>query len=555
MKNQLQDDLSSVVFTLCEDLATPVSLSVSILLRYGEYDQIAMKQVKPSDYNCPHKFWADSSAVNILRKSPELPTSFNKKKAALDNFWIAERSCFRSNLRLSRFLNTPLYGDSADLPERLVCRARKFIRDVLGVCPPIYSVDGKFGPGATFGDKGKLTTIPDKMSSQPTLTGDCIPFLFHWTETKWAQACIESSRKPVFCKGNRFTTVPKDSTKDRGIAIEPSLNLFYQLGFGRLIRRRLLAVGIDLRYGQDTHGRVVREASIRGHLATIDLSNASDTISESLVKLLLPHDWHENLFSLRSPFSLVENKWVKLEKFSSMGNGYTFELETLIFLSLCFATIEESGDLAIPGHNLYVYGDDIICPTEHYENVLETLIFFGMTPNKRKTFGTGYFRESCGEDYFHGVRVRPHHQEDVLDEPQKLISLANGLRRLAITDSGHSYRNDCTRRAWFRVLDLIPSAIRSCRGPKELGDLVIHDGTDRWQYRWRNGIRYFKVYRPARFARVGWDHFKPEVVLASALYGVSDGAKRDPLKGFLDSGGVTPRDAVLGYKVGWVPFS
>jgi hypothetical protein len=51
---------------------------------------------------------------------------------------------------------------------------------------------------------------------------------------------------------------------------------------------------------------------------------------------------------------------------------------------------------------------------------------------------------------------------------------------------------------------------------------------------------------------VTWDHFLPDVTLASALYGVSDGRPKGRLK---DPGGVTPRDAVTGYKLGWVPLS
>jgi hypothetical protein len=512
-----------------------------MMVKYGEWDQLSMKKVDPRWYSDAEGYWRDAAAVSYLRKLEELPTSFDRKAKAHELFFACEAECYRTNERLSPFL----YG--AHRPEEdgvvdFISTTKKYIRSWLRR-PPIH-IEGRFGPGATYGDKGKLSTVPDKMSSRPTLTASALGFLFPWASTMWATACAVDGRSPEFVSGNRFTTVPKDSSKYRGIAVEPSINLFYQLGLGRELKRRLLQSGIDLKEGQAIHKRVACESSLDGRFATLDLSNASDTISKNLVKLLLPDEWFELLDALRSPTTKVAGKTVRLEKFSSMGNGFTFELETLIFLGICAAAMEGCGLTPVPGGNVFVYGDDIIIPTECSSVVISALRFFGMTLNEGKSFVDGPFRESCGGDYFKGVDVRPFFLKENPNEPQELIAMANGIRRMARANDIHLSRSGACRRAWFSVLDAIPTHIRRLRGPEDLGDLVVHDDEAHWSYRWRHSIRYIKCYRPARFVRVGWEHFKPDVVLASALYGAGDGLL-----------GITPRDSVAGHKVGWVPFS
>lgn len=579
-------DVEDVVLRLSEDIATPRALTVAILTRYGEWDQLASLAVDPMQYIDPHRYKIDAAVTSFLRKCKDLPTSVDRKQAAVANFWLGERSCARTNLRLQPFLNGS-YPIEDEGIYSFVEQVRKIVAEILGPCPDL--IEGRHGPGSTFGDRGTLCTVPDKMSSRPTLTHGAIPYLFQWSGTQWATACCASSvptdedeyeingpfvdngeryrppvglptvqREPEFVPGNRFTTVAKDATKDRGIAIEPSINLFYQLGYGDVLKRRLRRAGLDLLHAQEIHRRVAREASVREHFATLDLSNASDTVSNSLVKLLLPRRWYECLTALRSPKTLLDGKWVVLEKYSSMGNGFTFELETLIFASLAKACLDRDGLPSELGYDLFVFGDDIIVPTASAENVKAVLRYFGMTLNEAKSFTSGPFRESCGGDYFRGVNVRPFFLKELPYEPQHYIAMANGIRRMGQKDLYPDDTYDFVRRAWFRVLDALPSTIRALRGPSGLGDIVIHDHPERWSTRWRNSIRYLRCYRPAKYRKVQWNQFRPEVVLASATYGQGDGLpRRKPgeIVEVRDSGGVIPRDAVLGYKVAWVPYS
>jgi hypothetical protein len=552
MPSLLQRSVEQAALAICEGLATPTSLGAWLRLKYGEFDDLASMRVHPKHYLDAKSYGRDAIAASFLRKYVDLPTTIDRKAVALENFWKSERQCFRTNERLQPYVEGFSHPSTTKGMLDFLSRVRKIVSSLLGPCPDL--MDGRFGPGATFGDRGNLTTVPDKMSSRPTLTPSAIYFTFPWSGTAWAKACVADGRDLAFVRGNRFTTVPKDCTKDRGIAVEPSINLFYQLAYGGLMKRRLSKAGFDLLRAQDLHKRVACAASKDGLFATIDLSNASDTVCTNLVKLVLPSRWFDVMSDLRSSFTLCEEKWVRLEKFSSMGNGFTFELETTIFAAITMACMEVKGLTPLPGENVFVFGDDIICPTEVFIEVDTALRFLGFTPNEEKTFSMGPFRESCGGDYFNGVDVRPYFLKEEPNEPQQYIALANGIARLGRQDPFDSGRSRDLRRAWFCVLDALPTNIRRLRGPPELGDLVIHDDDEiHWQTSVKHSIRYFRCYRPARFKRVGWENWKPDVVLAAALYGVGDTVV-GPL-GNQRSVGLTPRDAVLGYKVAWVPHS
>jgi hypothetical protein len=487
--------VEKAILRLFEDIGSSRSLAASLLYRYGEWDQLSTLEMIPEHYNDAESFWRDALATNIVRKLDVLPTSVDKKTKAEETFLSCEAKCFRANRRLYCLGEPPYGGSFSDGVLEVFLRARKIVSSILGPCPDL--IEGRHGPGSTYSDRGKFCTVPDKMSSRPTITPDAWPFLFPWSGTLWASACASSGRLPEFVPGNRFLTVPKDSTKFRGIAVEPSINLFYQLGYGRVIRRRLSQHGINLAEGQDKHRALARCASSAGHLATLDLKNASDTICRNLVKLLLPPSWFSVLDGLRSKKTKFRGRFHLLEKFSSMGNGFTFELETLIFLSL-IASITGRDSI---GKTVFVFGDDIICPTESSQDVISLLSFCGLTVNKTKSFVDGPFRESCGGDYFLGVDVRPFFLKESPNEPQQLISFANGLRRTANRSLA---RDHIVNRAWLTALDGLPSEIRRCRGPEDLGDIVIHDSEERWTKRHRYEIRYLRCYRPARFKKIPW---------------------------------------------------
>lgn len=568
----MDEQIAMLSRTLCADLDTPISLGVYLRMKYGEWDSYLAMRPVPHNYldnsTGALQYFKDAQAIELLRKYPDLPVRIDRKQVAIDGFYAAEMQCYRTNQRLRPFLEnfglTPLH-------ERIfpfVDDVRKIVRKILGPLPADLRL--RFGPGATFESKGhphaSRFTVADKMSMRLALTPGASDLAVYIYQSAWGRAILQANphmSAPVFTRGNRFTTVDKDATKDRGICIEPGGNVALQLAAGRVLRSRLKRFGIDLNNGQMLHRALARSGSLAGTLATCDLSSASDTVAHGLVKLFLPEEWYDLLSSLRSPMTWMpkskgkQGGWVRLEKFSSMGNGFTFELETLIF-----AAITSVASKSLIGTNVFVFGDDIIYPARASADVLAALRYFGFTPNERKSFHDGPFRESCGGDYFAGFSVRPYYLDKTLDKPSDWISAVNGLRRAADQIS-----LDCYRRTRNRALAQLPAFIRRLRGPSALGDLVIHDKPELWQCVVRNSIRYVRVWRPV-LSGVRLSVFHPAVQLATALYGSAEGERTNTLQrclaaledrplpevGYRDAT-LMPRNAVTGFRTGRVAFS
>lgn len=571
---------------LVYEAATPYAYKMLRHLKNGEWRDLCASAPDPREYFHAPTYQADALVGNFFKKYKDWDLGEDLVAKAIGSFYECEAMCYTTNERLSPHVHRDVKLHDGGL-KVFIDLVRKNVRQVLGRIP--NNLQGKFGPGSTYGDVGSLATLPDKMNSYPAVTTDALVLNPLWENTAWARyGCNRLSINseyarisPEIVRGNRWISVDKDALKRRGICIEPSINLFWQLGVGGVIRRKLKETGIDIINAQELHRYMAYKASLDGSLATIDLSNASDTISRMLVRLLLPTEWFALLDSLRSPFTLVDGKWVKLEKFSSMGNGFTFELETLLFLCIARATHEyrnlsdasQLGDVDIAtftrgeyvasGPNVIaVYGDDIIVPTAIAEDVINALNFFGLTTNKGKTFITGPFRESCGGDYFQGLDTRAHYLKENPCEPQQFITLANGLRRCGKNAWSFDGSSVPYHRAWLACLDALPSVIRSCTGPESLGDIVIHQEPEKWRSnptrRQRGGIYYIRAYKPLKPKKLDWANWHPGVVLATALYGSSDGSvsRVGGERKFFDRGGVFPRqDTLLSYKVGWVAQS
>jgi hypothetical protein len=188
--------------------------------------------------------------------------------------------------------------------------------------------------------------------------------------------------------GSRFSTVPKTTLKDRPINIEPFCNLVVQRTIGNGIRKILKHnLNCDLDTLASSHRRWISNVD---KIATIDLKNCSDAISLSLCRFLLPRRLLHMIEQSRS-FMIygVDDQYHVPRKVSSMGNGFTFELMTLILLSLA-RQLDKSAS---------VFGDDIIIKREEANKLIYCLEYVGFTVNTEKSFIDGPFRESCGANF------------------------------------------------------------------------------------------------------------------------------------------------------------
>ncbi|DAD50912.1 RNA-directed RNA polymerase [ssRNA phage SRR5467091_6] len=340
----------------------------------------------------------------FFRKRVDLDLGIDKELVAFEKFMETERTCARTNrdLRLyaeGRFQFYPKV-------EAALLAARHKVAEVLGDCPSLDELRLRFGPGATTQIQKRAACAKVKLSQKPACSEDLLPILGNvldgmplYTE-RWETQNSEGLYM-VDCEVHhgRLSFVPKSAKTHRGIVVEPWLNSICQLGIGDVIAKRLRLIGIDIR-DQTRNQQLAREGSVTGALATLDLSSASDTIADSLVAELLPPDWLSLLTLCRTSTVEYKGRVFRLEKFSSMGNGFTFPLETLIFWALTSSCCPK-------GSTVSVYGDDIICPTKYVEDVIQVLTHLGFSINMQKSFWTGKFRESCGTDWISGIDIRP----------------------------------------------------------------------------------------------------------------------------------------------------
>ncbi|DAD51247.1 TPA_asm: RNA-directed RNA polymerase [ssRNA phage SRR7976357_4] len=280
----------------------------------------------------------------------------------------------------------------------------------------------RFGPGASNGTRG--THPAEKIQQKLSSTLACQPFVtkLRCTHPGWIAIDCESGPEVTLVEGSRITVVPKNEDAVRTIAIEPSGNMAIQLALGRYLEGALCLMGLDIQKQQPINKKFAQYGSLTGRIATLDLSSASDLIGRDLVRLLFPSEW-VLLFELtRSQKCEIEKQSHALNMISTMGNGYTFPLMTMIITSLIYATRTNTKNY-ISWYETAVFGDDIIVPVEEVEKTISILERAGFIINHDKSYSFGPFRESCGGDYYEGVDVTPFYVKTVNTQMEVFVAI------------------------------------------------------------------------------------------------------------------------------------
>lgn len=246
----------------------------------------------------------------------------------------------------------------------------------------------------------------------------------------------------------RVIAVPKTLKTPRIIAVEPTCMQYSQQALARPLVAALegdpLLGGMIGFTDQGPNRDLARAGSLDGSLATLDLSEASDRVHNQLVLMLTSGFTHlsDAIQSCRSLRADVPGQGlISLTKFASMGSALCFPVEAMVFLTIVFMGIERANGPRLHEHSVKryrgkvrIFGDDIIVPVEYARSVSECLELFGLKVNRHKSFWNGYFRESCGKDFYAGrdvsvVKVRrelPSNRRDV-ERVVSAVSLRNQL--------------------------------------------------------------------------------------------------------------------------------
>ena len=309
------------------------------------------------------------------------------------------------------------------------------------------SVVPKHGPGSTA-DKLR----GNAKYNQFTWTRRLESLFPHWEHLIPSESLIEMTDgvnilEPGQEMPVKVITVPKTLKTPRIIAIEPTCMQYMQQGVLSVMVDQIVGSAnpahlIDFEF-QEPNQRLAEEGSFTGAFATLDLSEASDRVSNQHVRLLLAnHKWlNAAVDATRSRKADVFGQTLRLAKFASMGSALCFPFESLVFMTVIFCGIERElrrpltqKDVESFYGRVRVYGDDIIVPVEYVQSVVEELEAFGFRVNANKSFWTGKFRESCGSEWYDGhdvtvVRCRTHlpSNRQHVRELEATVNLRNAL--------------------------------------------------------------------------------------------------------------------------------
>jgi hypothetical protein len=160
-------------------LDTPRSLTVWLLYKNKEHDQLTTLECNPKDYNNnPFRFRDDYAATSFLSKSSFLKTTFDRKAVALEKFSKFELLCGQTNKRFKFPELDPLNQGSNVW---LLNATKRKISEILGDYSADEFVDeANWGPGVTTLIKGESVSAINKFHAERGITRDLYSLVGDW---------------------------------------------------------------------------------------------------------------------------------------------------------------------------------------------------------------------------------------------------------------------------------------------------------------------------------------------------------------------------------------
>lgn len=478
--------------------------NVEKLLLLGK--EWGLQCIPPSTGNFDLQNFKAKYQLAALLKKYSFPGNRKMQEArALEKFLAAEELCRSFNLEGWK----ELANCSEEWEVNAVTYAKAFLQKLLGVQLPEFeelTERSRHGPGASLDTEPGLVSSYFKYSNWPY---QCTSAVYRYAkdairnDDRWLGALEDDYRtrynipKHVLLDrktfwhtvleivpGARIAFVPKNAEIFRTITIEPTMNVFLQLGVDGYIRRRLKRWGVDLD-SQEKNQKLARIGSMGGEdpPVTVDLASASDTVSLKACEFLLPDEWNSYLLDLRSPMCDLKGDVFWLQKMSAMGNGFTFVLESAIFTSLIYGVMMATNG-RFDRDDFAVFGDDLVCRRSLVHRLIRLLTLCGFAINSEKSFIQGPVRESCGCDWFEGIPVRPVFLDDAPTNVKELLSARNRLKRILYLRWGLEESKT------VELMDKwIPEKYRTCIGPLSDTDFDshVHSATKPYKGVWLSG--------------------------------------------------------------------
>jgi len=371
----------------------------SCLVKGEELSQIGRIIVQISKDSCVTNYFAKDPEKNFLRD--DLATALQllrylKRFSPLDNDWVKTES-------INNFLSNENYTKQkqrCEYPYWLISCISEEIEEIIDWEQVIHIIDSmddydfSIPEGTTYEGYHHLNEKIDAIFSQHP---ECayrpfgLPFVF-----------------PYYSKNtdddtSRVQAVPKSYKAARIIAMEP---VYRQARANFLSKRlqRLLPECIDVT-DQTRNQKLAWAGSRTGDYATLDASNASDLISKTLFRSVIPSEVVKRIDPLFSHYTEVNGTKRTMQMMSTAGHSLTFIFETIIYYGIAAAACKYCSLFTNETYYTSVYGDDVVISSDAARTAIEFYSMLGLKINEDKSFISGPYRESCGEEYYRGCNV------------------------------------------------------------------------------------------------------------------------------------------------------
>jgi hypothetical protein len=276
-----------------------------------------------------------------------------------------------------------------------------------------YGPEPRFGPGAVAETKGRPSYF--EKATNCRWEPDIVRMFSQAYNVEPDEMIVGKPGAYLGNYRNRIIFRPKNALKHRIISAEPTWLGWLQQGLKAAIYEYVESHPQILTWfsNQERSRQLALRGSIDGSYATIDFSDASDSVTRELVAKVYEHTYFVDLLlAARSTHALLpDGRTIALSKFAPMGSATCFCTMDVLLCACCELAIRDTLGRKARYGDYVVYGDDVIIRAAAVPRFLQVVSSLGMSVNSDKSYwdttSGAFYRESCGIEAFNGVDVTP----------------------------------------------------------------------------------------------------------------------------------------------------